>query len=575
MTTDHITTKAKFICNLCDCVSIGNKGDKLVQDVFTKYGYANCYTDRVATKKSIPGTLQIKGDGKKNRYVVNMFVQFYPGPPKYPNDNIIKRVEWFSNCLDKLLEISDAESISFPADLGKYENNDYNERYLSKIDDFRKKYYLKNRQVIGVVDYEDKNILFGTEQKNETYAEPISVLRITDIDEFDPDINALKEEDNINIIKHIDLKNLVYIDKKITKSPISQDQTKITTMGENKPITAVPKPKVGLKTTTLAKISIKTQPLVSVSTSEKTPISIPETTQPHIPEKEPVAIPGKVPVSTSEKAPLVITENPQLPLSEKKQELETVIKSPEIKQYEKNPTWQKKISELAADLDPSWDPIFKDPKIMGLLSQLDRDFEKELAGFGDFIEILPIPQSNIFNAFKKCVYPPKGVILGQDCYPDHLNQAMGLSFSVQDGVKIPPSLENIFKELSTDILGFKSPKSGNLTKWAEQNVLLLNAALTVRYKQKESHLKIWKSFTDTIIQLISESSETPIVFMLWGNFAKGKKPFIVNQSKHLILEAAHPSPLSANKAGWFGNKHFSKCNEFLAKNKMTPIDWSL
>lgn len=152
---------------------------------------------------------------------------------------------------------------------------------------------------------------------------------------------------------------------------------------------------------------------------------------------------------------------------------------------------------------------------------------------------------------------------------------MGLSFSVPDGVSYPPTLENIFKELSTDISGFKTPKSGNLTKWTEQGVLLLNAALTVRYKQKETHLKLWKSFTDTVIQLLSEKSDTPITFMLWGNFAKGKKDFIKNQSKHLILTATHPSPLGANKGGWFGNKHFSKCNEFLVKNKMQPIDWKL
>lgn len=532
MTTDQITTRAKFVCNLCDCVSIGNKGDKPVQDIFTKYGYANCYTDRVVTKKSIPGTLQIKGDGKKNRYVINMFVQFYPGPPKYPNDNIIKRVEWFNNCLDKLLEISNAESISFPKDIGKYENNDYNERYLNKMDDFRKKYYLKNRQVIKIVDYEDKDILFSTEQKNETYAEPISVLRITDIDEFDPDTNASKEE-NINIIKHINLKDLVYVDKKTIVEP-----PKIKIVEESKP-----KPKIGLKklgdnkTISPDKASIKTL----IPAPVKVMLSTPEITS----------------ITTSEKVSEVITKISQM------------------KQYEKNPTWQRKISELTSDLDSSWDPIFKDPKIMGLLSQLDRDFEKEMEGFGDFIEILPIPQSNIFNAFKKCKYPPKGVILGQDCYPEQLNQAMGLSFSVHDGVKIPPSLENIFKELLTDIPEFKSPKSGNLTKWAEQDVLLLNAALTVRYKQKESHLKIWKSFTDTIIQLISETSETPIVFMLWGNFAKGKKTFIMNQSKHLILESVHPSPLSANKGGWFGNKHFSKCNKFLIKNKIQPIDWNL
>src|SRR5437870_4108464 len=120
-TSETISTKAKFICNLCDCVSIGNKGDSLVQQVFQQFSYANCYVGRMATKKAVAGTLQIKGDGKKNRFVANLFVQFYPGLPKYPNDNIMKRLEWFTHCLDALLEIPDAESFAFPSDYGIYE----------------------------------------------------------------------------------------------------------------------------------------------------------------------------------------------------------------------------------------------------------------------------------------------------------------------------------------------------------------------------------------------------------------------------------------------------------------------
>jgi uracil-DNA glycosylase len=152
---------------------------------------------------------------------------------------------------------------------------------------------------------------------------------------------------------------------------------------------------------------------------------------------------------------------------------------------------------------------------------------------------------------------------------------MGLALSVPDGVKIPPSLINVFTELSTDITGFVAPQSGNLTKWATEGVLLLNTALTIRYKQKESHMKLWQDFTDTLVKLISQKSDTPIVFMLWGNYAKGCKKNISNINKHLILGATHPSPLGSNQGGWFGCKHFSKCNDFLIKNKMEPIDWKL
>jgi uracil-DNA glycosylase len=200
---------------------------------------------------------------------------------------------------------------------------------------------------------------------------------------------------------------------------------------------------------------------------------------------------------------------------------------------------------------------------------------KELESFGDHVEILPAPSSLVFNAFKLCHYPPKCVILGQDPYFSNLNEAMGLSFSVPDGVKVPVTLVNIFEELKTDLESFKIPKSGNLTKWSQEGIFLLNTALTVRYKQKETHLTMWRDFTNTIIELISEMSPTPIVFMLWGSHAKDRRKLIQKSSYHLILEATHPSPLGANKGGWFGSKHFSQCNQFLKKNELGEINWSL
>lgn len=179
---------------------------------------------------------------------------------------------------------------------------------------------------------------------------------------------------------------------------------------------------------------------------------------------------------------------------------------------------------------------------------------------------------DIFNALK---YTPcekaKVLILGQDPYHEP-NQAHGLAFSVKKGVEPPPSLKNIYKELSSDI-GFTAPPHGELTKWAEQGVLLLNTSLTVRRSQANSHRgKGWEIFTDRVIELLNER-ESPMVFMLWGNNAKAKAPLITN-SRHLILTAAHPSPLSAHN-GFFGCKHFSKCNNFLTENGIAPVDWSL
>lgn len=178
---------------------------------------------------------------------------------------------------------------------------------------------------------------------------------------------------------------------------------------------------------------------------------------------------------------------------------------------------------------------------------------------------------DIFAAFGHCAFEQtKVVIIGQDPYHGP-NQANGLCFSVQDGIPHPPSLVNIFKELQTDI-GKPYPKSGNLESWAKQGVLLLNATLTVRAHQAGSHQnKGWEIFTDAIIRLISEKKEG-VIFLLWGGFAK-KKATLIDSKKHHILISGHPSPLSANKGLWFGNRHFSKVNHILKKNDHNTIDW--
>ena len=180
--------------------------------------------------------------------------------------------------------------------------------------------------------------------------------------------------------------------------------------------------------------------------------------------------------------------------------------------------------------------------------------------------------SQIFNAFEQTHFDQvKVVILGQDPYHNP-GQAMGLSFSVPEGVKPPPSLMNIYKELNKDI-GMPMPTTGNLTPWANQGVLLLNAVLTVRANEPASHSKIgWMNFTDDVISLLSEQ-KSRLVFLLWGNFA-AQKQVLIDATKHKILRAAHPSPLSAYN-GFFGCKHFSATNQYLVQHNITPIDWAL
>lgn len=182
------------------------------------------------------------------------------------------------------------------------------------------------------------------------------------------------------------------------------------------------------------------------------------------------------------------------------------------------------------------------------------------------------PGPLIFNAFDKTPFDKiKVVILGQDPYHG-IGQAHGLCFSVPDGINPPPSLINIFKELHTDI-GMPIPQTGNLTHWAEQGVFLLNAVLTVRANEPASHSKLgWVDFTNAVITKISEQLDG-IVFLLWGKFAQEKQP-LIDETKHHVLKAAHPSPLSAYN-GFFGCKHFSRTNEFLLKQNKEAIDWHL
>ncbi len=214
-----------------------------------------------------------------------------------------------------------------------------------------------------------------------------------------------------------------------------------------------------------------------------------------------------------------------------------------------------------------WDIILKD--------EFEKDYFKKLIDFikKEYYKKTIYPkQTEIFKAFRNTSYEnTKVVILGQDPYHGE-NQAEGLSFSVKVGVKMPPSLKNIFKELNDD-LGCEIPTHGSLVKWSEEGVLLLNTVLTVEKDKAASHKNLgWEMFTDEVIRKLNEKN-TPIVFILWGNFAKSKKSLITNKI-HYVIESNHPSPFSANK-GFFGSKPFSKTNNFLIKNGLKPIDWQI
>ena len=217
-------------------------------------------------------------------------------------------------------------------------------------------------------------------------------------------------------------------------------------------------------------------------------------------------------------------------------------------------------------IEPSWKEILKEEFEKPYFSELIQFVKSEYAS----TKVYP-PGKFIFNAFEHCpVDKTKVIILGQDPYHGP-GQAHGLCFSVPEGIEQPPSLVNIFKEIASDT-GTPTPSSGNLERWSEQGVLLLNATLTVRAHQAGSHQnKGWETFTDAVIRQITEHREH-LVFMLWGSYAQRKGSFI-DPLRHLVLKSVHPSPLSANRGGWFGNHHFSQANAYLKEHHLEEIRW--
>ena len=218
------------------------------------------------------------------------------------------------------------------------------------------------------------------------------------------------------------------------------------------------------------------------------------------------------------------------------------------------------------DIEASWKQHLEDEFVKPYFAQLTESVRNEYKSGLCFP-----PAKLVFNAFNLCPFDKvKVVILGQDPYHEQ-GQAMGLSFSVPEGIMLPPSLQNIYKEIQSD-LGKPIPTSGDLTRWAKQGVLLLNATLTVRAHAANSHQALgWQNFTDAAIAALSNHREH-VVFMLWGGFARSKKRLIA-ANRHFIIESVHPSPLSANRGGWFGQHQFSRCNAYLKQLGLDEIDW--
>lgn len=221
---------------------------------------------------------------------------------------------------------------------------------------------------------------------------------------------------------------------------------------------------------------------------------------------------------------------------------------------------------MNVQIDPTWKHYLEEEFEKPYFQQLTQTVRQE------YMTVACYPPGRlIFNAFNLCPFDSvKVVIIGQDPYHEP-GQAHGLSFSVQQGVQFPPSLVNIFKEIEQDV-GTPMPSSGDLSRWATQGVLLLNATLTVRAHQANSHATLgWQTFTDAAIRALAAHRQH-LVYMLWGSFARSKA-YMINRQQNLVLESVHPSPLSANRGGWFGQHQFSRCNQYLQQNGLTPIAW--
>jgi len=535
---DPINTKAKHICVLYDCTSI--KPDEWQKKIIDQLPHSNPFLKRKHGSTVSPGTISIHGNEKDQRLVVNMFCSFYPKAPIYPNDNVSKRIKWFVDCLNTLSKIPNLTSLAFPTDIGVYENINLHKEYVFSLKCFRSKYYLNHSQDIQILGYDDSQ--FVSEKKKYKIDKHINIRE--------------KAPQSIDIVATINLSDLFYLSENID----GKASKKLDKNSNRKEKEVEDKDKD------------KDEEEDDEDESDEDESDEDESDEDELDDDE--SDENESDENESNENESDENESDESDKDESDESGEEKDEEDSSPKYSKNLKWQS-VMKLVEKVDFSWKPIFKKKNIQKELITIDEKLSHELDKYGNKISILPQPPDLIFNAFKLCTFDElKVVILGQDPYHSNVDEAMGLSFSVPEDVKIPPSLVNIFKELSTDIKDFSKPQSGNLTSWAKQGVLLLNASLTVKQKQASSHMDMWKKCTDQLIKYISQEAPYKVVFMLWGGFAKGKGN-LIDKKRHLVLECVHPSPLSASRGGWFGCKHFSKANEFLAKHKRRSIRWNL
>jgi len=509
-----MSVDTRYVFNMC---SVINHQDNPFFERYPNAKMDSGYRPNTSNYHLVPG----------EQTIINGFCQLFPGKAKYHTDNPNLRLGWFENTLEGIVHrINNVTSIAFPCDL--------DDNYLLKIENFAKRYYLthnikpvvKNYAGMVIVDLERRvtpryfhqNKLVFEGQRPMSFEFPFHVTRNLRLNELGGAMESARRNRSSTV--------------QPSKSHFPEpQQVRHTGVGTNK-----------------ADVEVKG----NASSDEKT-------------VKEEHPSPG---TNTMEYIPDSLSPPPPPPPTSTQVEPSP---STGTKVVRKVRILRNKYMDLFKAIETSWQPLFhSDDQLLNLLKPINDHLVMEINE--KKLDVLPHPYDLTFNCFNLCRYDDlKAVILGQDPYYANKNEAMGLSFSVRDGVRIPPSLVNIFKELSTDVGDYKMPEHGNLTKWAQQGVLLLNTSMTVVHKVTASHMDLWKKFTNEIIRRIATNTQH-VVFLLWGSHAKSYR-YLIPADRHLVLESVHPSPNSALK-GWFGNKHFSKTNEYLQKHRGTTIDWN-
>lgn len=517
---------SQYIVCLASCLTkkLDPKTEPLYFQICKQFPHANIYS---RSEKRQPGTFQIQGDGIKNRRVLIILSQIYPGKMYSPSDSKSRRLTWFKDALDDISTLQDLKSICFLNQLSRDCGGNWSE-YYQAIADFSQTVNLKSNVDVSIGYLDGKK-------------EPEKVTQISLINCFNPE-------------------RVVTLDK--IRVAHTNKTEKIVA---ERDILDIRGPKKKTKQSLNFKSSNQPQENGLSSSSDKPPEDQPANQL--LEESEDEVIPkGK------------------LKFKAKSQKLETLSPSSEedhsdgdLISENPNPFPTTKLNDdwvlpiTKPRVHPSWKSFFENEEIQQQLQTTQDLLAEELKSHGNKTRFVP-EFNSIFKAFQICSFKElKICIIGQDPYANQLH-AMGLSFSVPEGNGIPKSLANIFKEIKNEYPEtYKTPSHGNLEKWAEQGILLLNSALTVREKDRNSHQSYWRGVTDLIIQLISDLKEKPVIFVLWGGDAKKKKS-LINTKRHIVLESNHPSPLSAYK-GFFGNNHFKKINTHLENMNLDPIDW--